>query len=154
MDQEALDHNARQLQRLLDCIIAARNGRLSLVQLANSLLFLRDALVNADEDWSSAFTSHAATLESAGLATDEQRAVMGEKFERVVSTALATLESLIHKYPTADLGQGEHMLFLENSYSQDHLYERVVPTRARPAAHLRLDDVHPFGDATLWLVRC
>jgi hypothetical protein len=113
MDQEAVSHDARQLRRLLDCIGAARNGRLSLVQLADSLLFLRDALENADEEWSSEFTSNIASLESAGLATDEQKAVMGENLERVVSAALAELESLIHKYPAAALGQSERILFME-----------------------------------------
>jgi len=86
---------------MLDCIVAARGGSVSLIEAANTLLFLRDALAVAGDEWSSAFTSHAVTLESAGLATPEQKASMGSRFESVISSALAELESLIHKHPAA-----------------------------------------------------
>lgn len=87
---------------MLDCLLAARAGSVPLVQAADTLLFLRDALEVADEEWSSAFTSHIATLESAGLVTAEQKAKMGAGFERAVSTALAALQALIRRHPGAD----------------------------------------------------
>ena len=99
MNEEPNNHDARQLRRMLDCINGARGGSVSLIEAADTLLFLRDALAVADEQWSNDFTSHVATLESAGLAAAEERARMGSSFESVLSVALGELEALIGAHP-------------------------------------------------------
>ncbi|HEY6557432.1 MAG TPA: hypothetical protein VI072_09165 [Polyangiaceae bacterium] len=72
-----------------------KRGACSLVDGANSLLFLRDALEKADEIWIDEFTSRVATLESAGLATGEQVNAMGVAYENVVQSELSELEAMI-----------------------------------------------------------
>jgi hypothetical protein len=99
MDLESVNHDARQLRRMLDCIVAARSGNVSLVQVAGSLLFLRDALEVVDEQWEDTLTSHIMTLESAGLASAEQKVTMGSAFENVIATALGELEVLTRSHP-------------------------------------------------------
>jgi hypothetical protein len=52
---------------MVDVLAAVRGGKASLVQAADSLLFLRDAVDERDESWADEFTGHVATLESAGI---------------------------------------------------------------------------------------
>jgi len=85
----------RHLQRMRACIASLRTGAMSLVEGADSLLFLRSALETVDAAWDESFTAHAATLESAGLATSEQVASMGKGYSTVVSQALDSLETLV-----------------------------------------------------------
>lgn len=88
-------HDERQLRRMLDCIEATRNDRMSLQAASDSLLFLRDALEQLEADWSRDFTSHLATLESASLASPEQIRRMGEGYPQLVSETLDALEVLV-----------------------------------------------------------
>lgn len=92
---DLLEHDERQLRRMLDCIEATRNNRMSLQSASGSLLFLRDALERVDADWARDFTSHLATIESAGLASAAQIKLMGEEFPRLVARTLGALETLV-----------------------------------------------------------
>ncbi|WP_050725658.1 hypothetical protein [Vulgatibacter incomptus] len=102
--------DARQLRRMLTCISGTRQGGVALVEVADSLIFLRDALENVEESWSDEFTSHVATLESAGVATSAQIERMGPQHQAIVSGALDALEAMvkarystsIHECPTKD----------------------------------------------------
>jgi hypothetical protein len=87
----------RNLRRMLECIGAARTGRMTLVGLADALLHLRDALDAVDPAWAEELTSHIATLESAGLATSEQIRTMGPKYEEVIANTLAAAERLVFR---------------------------------------------------------
>ncbi len=91
--------DARQLERMLACIAEVRAERISLLDAANTLLFLRDALDAAPRDWARSFTSHVVTLESAALASTEQKATMGSRFQTVVSDACSELEKLARNHP-------------------------------------------------------
>lgn len=88
-------HDERQLRRMLDCIKAARSNRMSLQSATDSLLFLRDALERVDAEWARDFTSHLATIESAGLASPEQMKLMGEEYPRLIARTLGALETLV-----------------------------------------------------------
>lgn len=83
------------LRRMLSCIASLKLGAISLTTGADSLLLLRNALEQVDEEWDESFTAQIATLESAGVATDEQMATMGAGYEAVISQALDGLESLV-----------------------------------------------------------
>lgn len=85
----------RHLRRMLSCLASLRAGSMSLVAGADTLLFLRNALERVDEEWDESFTAQIATLESAGVATDEQMATMGPSYGNVISRALDGLESLV-----------------------------------------------------------
>jgi hypothetical protein len=76
--------------------------RTSLVDAANSLLFLRNAMESLDRSWSDRFTSHIATLESAGTATAEQRNTMGTSFHELVENTLKELGEMVS---SLDLGE-------------------------------------------------
>jgi hypothetical protein len=80
---------------------------MSLVAGADSLLFLRNALETVEADWDESFTDHVATLESAGLATDEHVAAMGESFRTAISRALDGLEALVNSQLPSDDSIGE-----------------------------------------------
>jgi hypothetical protein len=86
--------DTRHLRRMLSCITSLRGGSISLAAGADSLLFLRNALEHVDGDWDESFTAQIATLESAGVATDEQVATMGASYGAVISQALDRLEVL------------------------------------------------------------
>jgi hypothetical protein len=90
-----LASDRRQLRRILQTIAAARAGYAPLVNVADELLFLRDALKEVDRSWADEFTSHVASLESMGLATTEQRIEMGETYEEIVDETLNALEHLV-----------------------------------------------------------
>ena len=92
---DIMTHDERQLRRMLDCIDATRNNRMSLQAASDSLLFLRDALENLQADWARDFTSHLATLESAGLASPEQIGGMGEGYPRLIAETLDALDVLV-----------------------------------------------------------
>ncbi len=85
----------RHLQRMLSCLASLRAGSMSLVAGADTLLFLRNGLEHVDDKWDESFTAQIATLESAGVATDEQMATMGASYGTVISRALDALESLV-----------------------------------------------------------
>jgi len=87
--------DGRHLRRMLDCIAAMRSQSVSLVQGADSLLFLRNALEQAEQSWVDEFTSHLATLESAGLASPDQIATMGSRYAGTMHGALDALEGLV-----------------------------------------------------------
>lgn len=87
--------DARHLRRMLECISAMRSKSLSLVQGADSLFFLRNALEEIEQTWADEFTSHLATLESAGTASREQIAAMGSRYADVVAGALDALERMV-----------------------------------------------------------
>ena len=87
--------DASHLRRMLDCVSAMRSKSVSLVQGADSLLFLRNALEAVEQGWADEFTSHLATLESAGLASPEQIANMGSRYADVVTGALDALEAMV-----------------------------------------------------------
>jgi len=87
--------DGRHLRRMLDCIAGMRSESVSLVQGADSLLFLRNALEHAEQSWVDELTSHLATLEFAGLASPEQVTAMGSKYAEVVAGALDALEDLV-----------------------------------------------------------
>jgi hypothetical protein len=72
-----------------------RANRITLVEAANSLLFLRNAIEISDRSWRDRFTSYVATLESAGTATAKQRREMGHSYEVLVASTLEELERLI-----------------------------------------------------------
>jgi hypothetical protein len=96
--------DVRHLRRMLACISAVRSGGASLVEGANSLLFLRDALDATEEAWTDEFTSHVATLESAGLATQEQVTAMGGSYASVVANVIDTLEAMVRgRFPGGTL---------------------------------------------------
>ena len=101
--------DARQLHRMLAVISALRSGGASLVEAADSLLFLRDALERVDESWSDEFTSHVATLESAGSASDEQIATMGSTYQSVVLEALEQLEELVRRVAHEQLPNDDNL---------------------------------------------
>jgi hypothetical protein len=87
--------DVRHLRRMLECISGMRSQSVSLVQGADTLLFLRNALEEIDQPWADAFTSHLATLESAGTASRDQIATMGSRFADVVADALDALERMV-----------------------------------------------------------
>ncbi len=98
----------RHLQRMLQCIAAIRDRSISLVRGADSLLFLRDALDAVEQRWVDDFTAEVATLESAGLASPEQIAEMGERYAFVVREALEHLEGMVRALlPDGDLPTDE-----------------------------------------------
>jgi hypothetical protein len=90
-----IEHDERQLRRMLECLEAARRGGVSLRAASDSLLFLRGALERADRPWADDFTSHLATLESASLASPAQRQEMGDQFPRLVEGTLDALEKIV-----------------------------------------------------------
>ena len=92
----------RHLRRMLSCLAGLTAGSMSLVTGADTLLSLRDALEHVDAKWDESFTSHVATLESAGVTTDEQRATMGPSYGKVISQALGGLESLVKSQLAGD----------------------------------------------------
>lgn len=102
--------DARQFRQMLNCITDMRRGATNLVQGADSLLFLRSALEAVEEAWSDEFSSHVATLESAGLATSAQVEEMGSRFQAVVSGALDSLETMVlarFPVPPTDEDEGD-----------------------------------------------
>ena len=60
-----------------------------------TLLFLRNALENADAPWSKELTDHIATLESASIATSEQIRTMGAGYSELIERTLDALEQLV-----------------------------------------------------------
>lgn len=85
----------RHLRRMKFAIADARANRISLVDAANSLLFLRNAMEVIDPPWSDRFTSHIATLESAGTASLQQRTAMGQSYDAMIATTLDELEKMV-----------------------------------------------------------
>ena len=94
--------DTRHLRRMLSCITSLRGSSMSVVAGADSLLFLRNALEHVDADWDESFTAQIATLESAGVATDEQVATMGASYGAVISQALDCLEVLVKSQLSGD----------------------------------------------------
>ncbi len=92
----------RHLRRMLSCLASLKTGSMSLLAGADTLLFLRNALEHFDEEWDDSLTRQIATLESAGLATDEQVATMGASYGAVISGALDDLESLVKSQLPSD----------------------------------------------------
>jgi hypothetical protein len=86
---------------MADCIAATIQGRVSLVDAANSLVFLRDQLDFASSEWLSELDSHVLTLESAGLIEPAQRVLMGSGFEELVLDALGRLDAIVRRHPAA-----------------------------------------------------
>lgn len=80
----------------------ARESRTSLVNAASSLLFLRNALSSVDREWEVDFTAQIATLESAGLATDDQREQMGATHAILVAKTLDRLQDMVASLHTED----------------------------------------------------
>jgi hypothetical protein len=90
-----LASDRRHLERMLQCVAAARAGDISLVAAADTLLALRSAVEYDEDGWADEITSHVATIESAGLATAEQRRVMGARYSEVVELALGSVEQAV-----------------------------------------------------------
>lgn len=90
-----LPSDKRQLRKMLYVLSDARAMRTSLVDAANSLLFLRNALSSVDRGWEMEFTAQIATLESAGLATDDQRKQMGAAHAALVAQTLDRLQRMV-----------------------------------------------------------
>ena len=80
-----------------------RANRTPLVDAANSLLFLRNAMEALDRSWSDRFTSHIATLESAGTATAEQRSEMGSRYDALIANTLDELEEMVASIDVGDV---------------------------------------------------
>lgn len=97
-----LPSDKRQLQKMLYVLSDARANRTSLVDAANSLLFLRNALSSVDREWEVDFTAQIATLESAGLATDDQRKQMGAAHAALVAQTFDRLQNMITNLHTED----------------------------------------------------
>jgi|SRR5689334_146372 len=91
--------DSRHLDRMSQAIAAARTGKIGLTRLADELLFLRDALDSVDQDWANQLTIQIATLESAGLASAEQQAEMGDAYGKVVRETIDAVEQLISRLP-------------------------------------------------------
>lgn len=85
----------RHLQRMLDVIEVARKGKASLVNVADSLHFLLSSLEGVDRPWAEQFGSHVLTLESAGLASPEQKRNMGKGFATLKTQTLGALETMV-----------------------------------------------------------
>jgi hypothetical protein len=97
----------RHLQQMRACIASLRSGATSLGAGADSLLFLRTSLETVEAGWDESFTAHVATLESAGLATSEQVAAMGQGYSAAISQALDDLETLVTSQLPSDGSIGE-----------------------------------------------
>lgn len=87
--------DARHLARMLECTERMHGGTLTLVEGADRLLSLRDALEAAEPGWAAELTDGIATLESAGTASPEQIATMGRDYPALVTTTLDTIERLV-----------------------------------------------------------
>jgi hypothetical protein len=87
--------NDRHFQRMLDVIEAARKGDASLVNVADSLHFLLSNLEGVDRPWAEKFGSHVLTLESAGLASPEQRNEMVQGLPALKVQTLDAVEALV-----------------------------------------------------------
>jgi hypothetical protein len=91
----------RLLQRMEKCIEDVRREPQALRSAADSLLFLRDSLETGDRDWFDKLTQGIATLESASIASQEQRQAMGAKYPELIRETLDELVSLIRAHPRA-----------------------------------------------------
>jgi hypothetical protein len=69
----------------------------SLVQGADGLLFLRNALEEVDEACADDFAAHLATLESAGTGCRKQIATMGSSYADVVTNTVDQLERMVRR---------------------------------------------------------
>ncbi len=87
--------DVRHLQRMRMVIDDTRANRTSLIDAANSLLFLCNAMESLDRLWADRFTSCIATLESAGTATAEQRLAMGAQYHELIDSTLRDLSKMI-----------------------------------------------------------
>lgn len=87
--------NQRHFQRMLEVIDAARKDKASLVSVADSLHYLLASLEVIDRQWAEQFGSYVLTLESAGLASPEQRRDMGEAFPALKGKTLDALETMV-----------------------------------------------------------
>ena len=90
--------DVRHLRRMLHLISGMRAGEYSLVDGANDLLALRDALEEFDafgQGWFDDFTSHLVTLESAGVTSSGKALLHHRPLAPYVRDALDGLEAMI-----------------------------------------------------------
>lgn len=89
--------NERHFQRMLEVIKVARKDEASLTNVADTLHFLLSSLEAVDRPWSELFGAHILTLESAGLASLEQRREMGAELPALKNSTLDALETMVKK---------------------------------------------------------
>jgi len=89
------ERDIRQLMLMQESLRSFDTHRMSLDALASSLLNLCDAIGEIDPVWEHEFTQAVATLDSAGQATTEQRAMMGDGFAQLVAETTSQLNHLV-----------------------------------------------------------